>query len=75
MGPTPDDMNNCVTTKMSSHEETRGEFNLGKGAIKLGIDLHQEFCVVVVQEGRALPKPAQRFSKAATAGESVRRGG
>jgi transposase len=34
-------------------------------AIKLGIDVHQEFYVVVVQEGGGNPKPAQRFKKAA----------
>ncbi len=35
------------------------------GAIKLGIDVHQGFHVVVVQEGGSNPKPAQRLSKAA----------
>jgi transposase len=66
MGPTPDNMNNCVATKkMSSLEETRPEFNPGKSAIKLGIDVHQEFYVVVCQEGGSNPKPAQRFQKEA----------
>ena len=65
MGPTPDKMNNCVTTKMSSLEETRGEFNPRSASIKLGIDVHQEFYVVVCQEGGTNPKPAQRFQKEA----------
>ena len=50
---------------MSSLEETRGEFNPRPSAIKLGIDVHQEFYVVVVQEGGGKPRPAQRFGKAA----------
>jgi transposase len=33
--------------------------------IKLGIDMHQEFYVVVCQEGGSNPKPAQRFKKEA----------
>ena len=62
----PTSMNNCVTTKkMSSLEETRPEFNPGKTLIKLGIDVHQEFYVVVCQEGGGNPKPAQRFQKEA----------
>src|SRR5207253_4223845 len=32
---------------------------------KLGIDVHQEFYAVVVQEGGGNPKPAQRFKKEA----------
>ena len=59
-------MNKCHSnTELSSHEETRSEFNPGKTAIKLGIDVHQEFYVVVMQIGGSNPKPAQRFSKAA----------
>jgi transposase len=50
---------------MSSLEETRSQFNGSKAAIKLGIDVHQEFYVVVCQEGGTNPKPAQRFTKAA----------
>ena len=50
---------------MSSHEGTRCEFNRGKEAIKLGIDVHQDFYVVVMQEGGTNPKPAQRFKKEA----------
>jgi len=41
------------------------EFNPGKTVIKLGIDVHQEFYVVVCQEGGGNPKPAQRFKKEA----------
>ncbi len=52
-------------TELSSHEGTRLEFNPGKTVIKLGIDVHQEFYVVVSQEGGGNPKPAQRFKKAA----------
>jgi transposase len=55
----------CNNTELSSLEETRGQFNGRTGAIKLGIDVHQTFYVVVVQEGGANPKPAQRFTKEA----------
>src|SRR6266850_3554222 len=65
LGPTPDNMNKCLHTELSSHEGTRSEFNPGKAVIKLGIDVHQEFYVVVVQEGGGNPKPAQRFQKEA----------
>src|SRR6266508_2422941 len=59
-------MNSVITnTELSSHEGTRCQFNGGTGAIKLGIDVHQEFYVVVVQEGGANPKPPQRFRKEA----------
>ena len=51
------------TTELSSHEETRCEFNRGTGAIKLGIDVHQDFYVVVMQEGGGNPNPPQRFPK------------
>jgi transposase len=55
----------CVieNTELSSHEGTRGQFNGGTGAIKLGIDVHQDFYTVVMQEGGGNPKPSQRFSK------------
>jgi transposase len=53
------------TTELSSHEGTRCQFNGGTGAIKLGIDVHQDFYVVVVQEGGTNPKPPQRFKKEA----------
>src|ERR1700730_8077342 len=65
MGPTPDNMNSINNTELSSHEGTRSEFNPGKTVIKLGIDVHQEFYVVVVQEGGTNPKPAQRIKKEA----------
>jgi transposase len=55
----------CVieNTELSSLEGTREEFNLRTGAIKLGIDVHQEFYVVVMQEGGSNPKPPQSFRK------------
>jgi transposase len=52
-------------TELSSHEETGSQFNGSTGVIKLGIDVHQEFYVVVKQEGGSNPKPAQRFRKEA----------
>src|SRR2546426_4812526 len=63
-------------TELSSHEETRCQFNGGPGAIKfaegrirpvcgLGIDVHQDFYVVVEQVDGSNPKPAQRFQKEA----------
>ena len=52
-------------TELSSHEETRCPFNGGTGAIKLGIDVHQDFYVVVEQVGGSNPKPPQRFQKEA----------
>jgi transposase len=58
-------MNSVYHTELSSHEETRCQFNGGRCAIKLGIDVHQEFYVVVRQEGGANPKPPQRFQKQA----------
>jgi transposase len=56
---------NCVidNTELSSHEGTRSQFNGGKADIKLGIDVHQDFYVVVMQLGGSNPKPAQRFQK------------
>src|SRR6266853_2638659 len=59
-------MNKCHSnTELSSHEGTRCQFNGGSCAIKMGIDVHQDFYVVVIQEGGANPKPPQRFSKEA----------
>src|SRR5437870_4252229 len=59
-------MNKCHSdTELSSHEGTRCQFNGGPGAIKLGIDVHQDFYVVVMQEGGTNPKPPQRFQKEA----------
>jgi transposase len=51
------------STELSSPEETRSQFNGCTGAIKLGIDVHQDFYVVVMQEGGTNPKPPQRFKK------------
>jgi len=50
-------------TELSSREETRCQFNGGKAVIKLGIDVHQDFYVVVEQVGGSNPKPPQRFQK------------
>ena len=59
-------MNKCHSnTELSSHEETRCQFNGGPGAIKLEIDVHQDFYVVVEQVDGSNPKPAQRFQKEA----------
>ena len=58
-------MHSMNNTELSSLEETRSEFNRSNGAIKLGIDVHQDFYVVVVQEGGANPKPPQRFAREA----------
>ena len=58
-------MNSINNTELSSLEETCGQFNGRTEAIKLGIDVHQEFYVVVMQEGGANPKPGQRFKKGA----------
>jgi len=59
-------MNKChLNTELSSHEGTRGQFNGGRCAIKLGIDVHQDFYVVVEQMGGTNPKPPQRFGKQA----------
>ena len=55
----------CIinNTELSSNEGTRPEFNPSKACIKLGIDVHQDFYVVVKQLGGSNPKPAQRFKK------------
>jgi len=58
-------MNSVYHTELSSHEGTRCQFNGGRCAIKLGIDVHQDFYVVVMQEGGSNPKPPQRFHKEA----------
>ena len=59
-------MNKCHSnTESSSHEGTRCQFNDGRCAIKLGIDVHQDFYVVVEQAGGSNPKPPQRFQKVA----------
>src|SRR5882724_2023148 len=59
-------MNKCHSnTELSSLEGTRCQFNGGRCAIKLGIDVHQDFYVVVEQMGGTNPKPPQRFGKQA----------
>jgi len=59
-------MNSVITnTELSSLEGTRCQFNGSRAIIKLGIDVHQDFYVVVMQEGGTNPKPAQRFQKEA----------
>ena len=57
----------CVieNTELSSHEGTRCQFNGSKADIKLGIDVHQDFYVVVEQVGGTNPKPPQRLQKEA----------
>lgn len=54
-----------VNTELSSLEGTRSQFNGSKADIKLGIDVHQDFYVVVEQVGGSNPKPPQRFHKQA----------
>src|SRR6266403_2300979 len=57
-------MNKChLNIELSSLEGTRSEFNRSKAVIKLGIDVHQDFYVVVEQMEGTNPKPAQRFQK------------
>ena len=59
-------MNKChLNTELSSLEGTRGQFSGGTGVIKLGIDVHQDFYVVVEQVDGSNPKPPQRFQKQA----------
>src|SRR5438552_13992298 len=59
-------MNKChLNTELSSLEGTRCQFSGGRAIIKLGIDVHQDYYVVVKQEGGTNPKPAQRFGKEA----------
>jgi len=58
-------MNNTIKVSCPHTRETRSEFNPGNAVIKLGIDVHQEFYVVVCQEKGSTPKPAQRFKKEA----------
>src|SRR6266700_1149792 len=58
-------MHSITNTELSSHEETRCQFNGGRCAIKMGIDVHQDFHVVVEQVGGTNPKPPQRFQKQA----------
>jgi transposase len=58
-------MHSITNTELSSHEETRCQFNGGNYTIKMGIDVHQDFYVVVEQVGGTNPKPPQRFGKQA----------
>lgn len=58
-------MNSVYHTELSSHEGTRCQFNGSKAHIKLGIDVHQDFYTVVMQEGSTNPKLPQRFAKQA----------
>src|SRR5438874_13793889 len=58
-------MHSITNTELSSHEGTRCQFNGGNCAIKMGIDVHQDFYVVVEQVGGTNPKPPQRFHKQA----------
>jgi transposase len=69
-------MKHVNNMELSSHEGTRCQFNGSTGAIKsaegrirpacgLGIDVHQDFYVVVEQVGGSNPKPPQRFAKEA----------
>jgi transposase len=69
-------MHSINNSELSSHEETRRQFNGGRCAIKsaegrirryvgLGIDVHQDFYVVAEQVGGTNPKPPQRFQKQA----------
>src|SRR5438874_10559864 len=58
-------MHYVTNTELSSHEGTRCQFNGSTGVIKLGIDVHQDFYVVVEQLGGTNPKPPQRFHKQA----------
>jgi transposase len=69
-------MNIELYSELSSLEETRCQFNGTKAEIKsaegrmrpvcaLGIDVHQDFYVVVMQVGGNNPKPPQRFHKEA----------
>ncbi len=57
--------NDTKSEELSSLEGARGQFKVRTSAIKLGIDVHQAFYVVVVQEAGGNPKPAQRISPAA----------
>src|SRR6266480_6382717 len=63
--PTPGNMNSFYHTELSSLEGTRCEFNGGTDPSKIGIDVHQDFYVVVCQVGGTNPKPPQRFHKEA----------
>ena len=57
-------MRKHTNTESTSLEATRSQFNGGSAPIKLGIDVHQAFYMVVEQVGGSNPKPPQRMSKA-----------
>ena len=61
-------MRKHTNTESTSLEATRGQFNGRSSAIKLGIDVHQAFYVVVEQVDGSNPKPPQRMSKEAFLG-------
>ena len=65
LGPTPSNMNSVYHTELSSLEGIRCQFNGGTEPIKIGIDVHQDFYVVVCQVSGTNPKPPQRFQKEA----------
>ena len=57
---------NLITKLSCPHtRESAASSMAAVGTIELGIDVHQGFYVVVVQEGGGNPKPAQRFGKEA----------
>jgi transposase len=56
-------MRKHTNRESASLEATRGQFNGRPSAIKLGIDVHQAFYVVVEQVDGSNPKPPQRMSK------------
>lgn len=56
-------MYQLIKPELSSPEENRCQFNRSQAIIKLGIDVHEEFCVVVEQVGGTHPKPPQRFNQ------------
>ena len=68
----PTNMRKHTNTESASPEATRGQFNGRTGAIKLGIDVHQAFYMVVEQVGGSNPKPPQRMSKAGFLGWATR---
>ena len=59
-------MQYLINTELSLHEETRFEFNRSTGAIKLGIDVHQDFHVVV-EGGRNQSQVAAAIPQASVA--------
>ena len=58
-------MHSINNTELSSLEETCSQFDGGTEPIKVGVDMHQDFYVVVCQVGGGNPKPPQRFQKEA----------